>query len=115
MTAIPIYVSARTWRNLWQSYRVYPDRIELSTFLGRKVIRAQDILEIGVRPAFVFGDLLRGKNLADCWALKLDLADLVRHVALRRRSGFMKRLRFTPDDPDRFVETCRSIRVTGST
>jgi hypothetical protein len=47
--------------------------------------------------------------LGYCWALKLDMADLCRHVAIRRRSGIMKRLRFAPDDPEKFVEVCKSI------
>ena len=106
----PLYVSKPSWRSLWKEYRVYQVRIELDSWLGRKVILAGDILEIEIRPPLVGGDLFRGKTLAYCWALKLDMADLSRHVAIRRRKGIMKRLRFTPDDPERFVEVSRSIR-----
>ena len=105
----PIYVSRRTWRSFWLQYRVYPDRIEIPSILGLKVIAAEDLLECETRPALVAWDLFRGKGLAYCWALKLDLADLAPHVAVRRRHGWFKRLRFTPDDPERFVEACRQI------
>ena len=105
----PLYASRRSWRSLGKEYRVYPDRIELDTWFGRKVIPADDILEIEIRPPFVGADVFRGKGLASGWALKLDMADLCRHVALRRRKGMMKRLRFTPDDPEKFVEVSRLV------
>lgn len=105
----PLYVSKRSWRSLWKEYRVYQNRIELDSWLGRKVIPIDDLLEIEIRPPFVGGDLLRGKGLAYAWALKLDMADLCRHVGVRRRKGIMKRLRFTPDDPEKFVGVSRSI------
>ncbi|MEW6358113.1 MAG: hypothetical protein AB1696_17400 [Planctomycetota bacterium] len=110
-TSEPIYVSPRSARSLWQEYRIYPDRIELECRFALRtlVIPADEILEIEIRPAFVFGDLFRGKGLVYSLPLKLDGADLCRHVAIRRKSGFWKYLRFTPDDPDRFVEICRSI------
>lgn len=81
-------------------------RVELPSFLGTKVIPVSDIVNIEVRPPLVVGDLFRGKSLRYCWALKLDLADLCRHVALHRRSGIMKRIRFSPDDPEEFVREC---------
>jgi hypothetical protein len=105
----PLYVSRRSWRSLWMEYRVYQNRIELDSWLGRKVITADDIREIEIRPPFVGIDVFRGKSMAYGWALKLDMADLCRHVAIRRRNGIMKRLRFTPDDPEKFVEVSRSI------
>jgi len=60
------------------------------------------MITLEVRPAGVIGDLFRGKGRA-ALALKLDLADLAPHVALHRRSGAFKYLRFTPDDPVGFV------------
>jgi hypothetical protein len=41
------------------------------------------------------------------WALKLDLADLNEHVGIKRKKGFFKQLRFTPEDPKEFVTTVR--------
>lgn len=105
----PVCRSRRTWRSLWQEYRVYHDRLELSSCVGTMVIPVEEILEVEVRPALVIGDWFRGKGFGYCWALKLDLADLCRHVALHRTSGKMKRLRFSPDDPEAFVAACRSV------
>jgi hypothetical protein len=105
----PQYVSRRLFRNLWQQYRIYTDRIELRSFFGPKVIRAEDILDVQVRPPVVIGDLFRRKGLAQSFALKLDMADFFRHVAIHRRSGWIKHVRITPDDPDTFVNICRSV------
>jgi hypothetical protein len=105
----PLYVSGRLFRNLWQQYRIYADRIELRSCVGRKVIRAEDIIDVEVRPPVVIGDLFRRKGLAQSFALKLDMADFFRHVAIHCRSGWIKHIRFTPDDPDTFVSICKSI------
>ena len=107
----PIHVSPRSRKSFWQEYRIYPDRLELECWvaLHTLVIPADDILEIEIRPPSIFGDLFRGKGFAYSLPLKIDTADMQRHVALRRKSGFMKYLRFTPDDPDRFVQLCKAI------
>ena len=105
----PLYESRRMFRNLWQRYRIYSDRIELRSCVGTKIIPVDDILDVEVRAAPVIGDLFRGKGLAYSLALKLDLADFYCHVAIHRRSGWMKHIRFTPDDPDEFVRVCKSI------
>lgn len=105
----PLYVSGRSLRNLWQEYRIYADRIELRFFCGRKTIRASDILDVQVRPRVVIGDLFRGRGFKESLALKLDLADLYRHVAIHRTSGWFRHLRITPDDPETFVRICKSI------
>ena len=110
----PIYISPRSWKSLWQEYRIYSDRLELECWvaLGTLVIPSDEILEVEIRPPSVFGDLFRGKSLAYSFPLKIDMADMQRHVALTRKSGFMKYLRFTPDDPDRFVELCMTIMTS---
>ena len=105
----PLYVSAKSFRNLWQGYRIYADRIELRSFCGRRTIRAGDIVDVEVRPPMVIGDIFRGKGFKESLALKLDLADLYPHVAIHRRYGWFKHLRITPDDPDTFVRICKSI------
>ena len=43
------------------------------------------------------------------WALKLDLADLKEHVGIKRRNGFFKQLRFTPEIPNEFVSKARQV------
>ena len=74
-----------------------------------EVICAEDIISVEVRPPIVIGDLFRRRGFAQSFALKLDLADFFRHVAIHRRSGWIKHIRITPDDPDVFVSICRSI------
>jgi hypothetical protein len=105
----PLYVSGRSLRSLWQEYRIYTDRVEIKSCFGRKTILADDILDVQVRPPLVVGDLFRGRGLAGSLALKLDLADFFRHVAIHRKSGWFKHIRITPDDPDTFVQVCKSI------
>jgi len=105
----PLYVSRRLFRNLGQQYRIYADRVELGSFLGKKILPADGILDVEVRPPVVIGDLLRGKGFARSLPLKLDLADFFRHVAVHRKSGWIKHICITPDDPNEFVEICKSI------
>jgi len=111
---VPIYVSEKSIKNLWQSYRVFEDRIELrcwaifSTF----VIPAADILDIQVREAFTLSGLSQGrvKLRWSWWVLKLDFSDFCEHVEIHRKSGLFKHLRFTPDNPTNFVAACDSMR-----
>jgi hypothetical protein len=98
-TTVPIYVSEKSVKNLWQDYRVYADRVELRSWavLSTFVIRAEDIVDVKVSTGLF------------TWGLKLDLADLFEHVELRRKRGLFRSLKFTPDNPERFVEACQSI------
>ena len=105
----PIHASKRSWSSLWQEYRVFSDRIELPSILGKKIIPADELVECEVRPPPVIWDLFRGQGFASVWTLKLDLADFAPHVALRRERGWFKRLRIAPPDPEAFVTACRSI------
>jgi len=107
----PIYTSPRSGKSLWQKYRVYPDRVELQAWFALHTldIPASEILDIQIRPTLVFVDLFRGKGFVYAFPLKIDGADGHRHVAIKRKSGFMKHVRFTPDDPDKFVDACRGI------
>lgn len=99
MNDTSIYTSKKTGKNLWQEYRVRPDRIELQswTLLHTIVIPANEIVEIEVRPPEIF------------WGINLDNCNFTRHVSLKRKSGLFKRIGFSPDDPDKFVENCKSI------
>jgi hypothetical protein len=107
----PIYVSEKSAKNFWQDYRVFPDRVELRCWMlfSRFVIPAEDILDVKVRPRFSFRDVFEGKVRMLWWVIKLDWADLCEHVELHRKSGLFKYLRFTPDNPERFVAACKSI------
>ena len=104
-----LYTSKRLPKSLWQKYQIYTDRITLGFCVGQTTIQVSDIVDVEVRPPVVIADLLRGKGFLYSLALKLDLADLFRHVAIHRRTGWMKHIRITPDDPDRFVDVCKSL------
>ncbi len=97
----PVTISKRSFKNLWQDYRVYSDRIELRAWvvLHTFVIPFQDLRAITVRRAGSTGLAL---------ALKLDLADLYPHIAIERKTGLFKDIRFTPDDPEMFLSTVKS-------
>ena len=101
----PLHVSRRTAACLWQEYRILPNRLELqSWFLFHTiVIPAMEILEIEVRPSVFSG------RKGFTWGVKLDNADLCRHVLIRRKTGFWKLIAFTPDNPDEFLRICQSI------
>jgi len=109
----PLYVSRRSGASLCQEYRIYGDRIELQAWalFHTIVIPANEILEVEVRPPVVFADLFRRSGSWNFLALKIDLADICRHVAVRRKSGFIKCIRFTPDHPEDFVRGCKSIML----
>ena len=66
-----------------------------------------EILEIEVRPSVFSG------RKGFTWGIKLDNSDLCRHVLVRRKTGFWKRIAFTPDNPDEFVRVCQSIMLDG--
>ena len=105
MNGQPIYISKRTVKSLWQEYRIYQDRIELQwwSMCRPLVIPAKEILDIAIRPSvFNGGDWFT-------WAIKMDNADFCRHVLIRRKSGFMKRIAFSPDSPEEFAAACKSI------
>lgn len=101
----PLLVSRRTPANLWQEYRIFPDRLKLQSWLlfHTVVIPANEILEIGIRPSVFSG------RKGFTWGIKLDMTDLCRHVLVRKKSGFWKRLAFTPENPDEFVRAGKSI------
>lgn len=106
----PLYVSSRLGRNLWQEYRIYPDRLELQFRLGFRtlVVPIREILNVTVSGPVILEVFHANEKLSALLALKMGFSDFNRCVVLRKKSGF-RLLRFTPDDPDRFVEVCRSI------
>lgn len=103
-----LYKSPQARRSLGNEYRIYCDRIELRCrvpFVAKTfVIRKEDIVSIDVfAPPVVRTSM---------WALKLDFADLYEHVGITRKSGFFKQLRFTPENPQQFVEkVCECFRI----
>ena len=103
MNEPPVYISKRSGKNLWQEYRVHRDRLELQcwTLLHTIVIPVHEIVEIAVHPPGVI------------WGIKLDNCNFCRHVVVTKKSGFFKRIGFTPDDLEKFVAACRSILPRG--
>lgn len=106
MNDAPLYTSKRMAKNLWQEYRIYPDRLELQSWalFHTVIIPANEILAVELRPS-IFGGLTKGMT----WGIKNDFCDLCRHVLLSKKPGFFKRIGISPDDPEKFVEICQSI------
>ena len=109
MNEILLYKSKRTAKSLWQQYRIYRDRLELQSWVlfHTAIVPANEIQAIEVRSSVFSGQ--RGFT----WGVKIDNCDLCRHVLLTRKSGFFKRIGFSPDEPDKFVEICKSILPNG--
>jgi len=105
MNDAPLYTSKRTAKTLWQQYRIFQDRLELQSWIlfHTLVVPAKEIRAIDVRPS-IFGGR---KGLV--WGIKIDNCDFCRHVLLLRTSGLFKRIAFSPDDPEKFAEICKSI------
>ena len=102
MTDEAIYISKSTVKSIWQEYRVYADRVEFDTIFGLmqipfEQIEAIEVLDSDVK-ALARGDLrLKGFRPA----IKIDWANFLDHVVLDKSEG-VRRLLFTPDDPDAF-------------
>ena len=101
----PLYESAPTKKSIGNAYLVFSDRIELKCrfpFINKTfVINKDDLVSIDVYKPPVIRTTFR--------ALKLDLADLKEHVGIKRKNGFFKQLRFTPQNPKEFVAKVREI------
>lgn len=106
----PLYVSPSSAKSLWQEYRVYNDRLEFHTLLGTLEVPFDRIGGVAV----VGSDLRRAVRaeltLSDFSpSLKLDWANFQEHVVIEKRGGvFVKRILFTPDDPQRFKAAVES-------
>lgn len=103
MSEKAIYTSASSVKSLWQEYRIYDNRVEFDTLLGKMTIPFAHIERINISESEVKG-LLKGdlhlKNFRP--ALKLDWANFLEHVVLDKNEGFIQRVLFTPDDPVAF-------------
>ena len=101
----PFYRSRATKKSIGNEYSIYADRIELRCrfpFLAKTlVIKKDDLISIDIfKPPVI---------RTTFWALKLDLADLNEHVGIKRKNGFFKQLRFTPENPKEFVSKVKEI------
>ena len=101
----PLYKSRPIRKSIGNEYCIYTDRIEprcrFPFFRKTLVIKKNDLISIDIfKPPVI---------RTTFWALKLDLADLNEHVGIKRRNGFFKQLRFTPENPEVFVTKAREI------
>jgi hypothetical protein len=101
----PVYISPSSVKSLWQEYLVYADRIELKTHVGTLVVPLSEIESVVVRESDVKG-LLKGELQLRGFrpALKLDWANFVEHVVIDKNTGKVRRILFTPSDPNEFKE-----------
>lgn len=103
MNETPIYASKSIAKNLWQEYLIYEDRLEINTLFGRMPVPFEHIERVDVSGSEIKG-LLRGnlhlKNFRP--ALKVDWANFLEHVVLDKSEGYIRRILFTPDDPETF-------------
>jgi hypothetical protein len=101
----PLYTSRPTQKSINNEYYIYTDRIELRCrfpFSTKTlVIKRDDLISIDIfKPPVI---------RTTFWALTLDRADLNEHVEIKRKSGFFKQLRFTPENPKEFVAKVREL------
>ena len=104
-----LYISKPHHLSWNQEYRVYCDRIELRAKILFCTLRIpmENILEISVRPKPTAVSFFR-HPLETFWSYNNDRAAFSQHVYLHRK-GWPPRIRFVPDDPDRFVGLCRTL------
>lgn len=101
----PIYTSRSTNKSIWQEYLIYNDRIEFNTLFGKMTVPFDHIERVNVAES----DLKRLLTRCDLQlknfrpALKLDWANFLEHVVLDKSEGKIRRILFTPDDPEAFI------------
>jgi hypothetical protein len=97
----PIYKSECTARSLWQKYEIFSNRLEFHTHLGNLVIPFDQ-----VEGAEIYPPVLKSLrvHLIKCLplGLKLDTADFFEHIVLDKKTGFMRHVLFTPENPQEF-------------
>src|ERR1035437_9134747 len=105
MNGTPLYASKRTAKSLWQQYRIYRDRLELQSWilLHTVVLPIDEIQAVKLRPSVI------GVLIGFTSGMKRDLGDLCPHVLLRKKSGLFNAIGFSPDEPETFVEICKSV------
>jgi hypothetical protein len=97
-TSVLLYESKATSKSIWNTYKIFDDRIELQfrLFLTKIVISKDEFVSVDVYKPPVIRTTF--------WALKMDLADLYTHVGIERKQGILKNFRFTPENPQEFKE-----------
>ena len=99
----PIYLSKRMFRNLWQRYAIYSDRLELTSwfFFSKIKIPIKEIVSVEKNP----------RNLKSLrWSLIiLDFASIFECVEIKKNTGFFKIIRFVPSNIDVFIYKIKDL------
>lgn len=105
MSDAPIYTSKSTVKSLWQEYVIYADRVEFETPFGLMVVPFDQIECVEISESEIKG-LARGDLHLKGFrpAFKLDWANFLEHVVLDKNEGILKRVLFTPEDPEGFKQ-----------
>ncbi len=113
----PIYISSAAERGIGRSYAVFPDRVELAFKIidERISIPAQDLVNVTLVPGGIREILigtLKGRYpiMSLIWVLNFDMGVFRRHLLLRTRKGLVRYFRFTPQDLERFMAACETIK-----
>lgn len=96
----PIYSSKGNFRNLWQKYHIFRDRVELNThLLGKFVIYFEDLDKVVIRKSNLsqWGAFFRGE-VPFVMGIKLDLSDFYGNLGIYKTNGFVKLIVVIPDD-----------------
>ena len=105
MSQTPVYTSKSTVKSLWQEYRIYDDHLEFDTLFGSMRIPFSDVDKAEVSESEVRGLLKGDLHLRYVPALKLDWANFLEHVVIDKKTGILRHVLVTPDDPVAFVDT----------
>jgi hypothetical protein len=105
MSEETLYVSGCSFKNFWQEYSIYSNRIELKSLIGTMTIPFENIEEFTKAESDLTG-LFKGnlqlKNFKP--ALKFDMANFVEHIVIDKTDGIIHRVLFTPDNPEKFFQ-----------
>jgi hypothetical protein len=97
-----LYCSKPLPRNLWQTYKIYPDKLELQCrVLFHRIVIKKDILSITLCEP--------GWDFSKWWVLNFDFCPFYQHVLIKCRSRLWgKYMRFTPDNPKAFIDCVKT-------
>lgn len=104
-TDFPLYSSEGTFRSLWQKYYVYRDKLVLKTLLSKITIPFDEFDKVEIHPPnlkVMFKTNWFSKKFMP--ALKIDWADFNEHLAIYKKSGFIRVFLMTPDNLKMFKE-----------
>jgi hypothetical protein len=99
----PRYTSKCTVKNLFQKYEIFDDHLQLHTMFGNFSVPFSEIERVEVFPPILTSLRLHLRNFR-LVGVKLDLTDFNEHIFLDKKTGVIRQLMFTPDNPAAFRE-----------